>query len=292
MIKRPATSSAEMFLLMFQAGYPPFAVTMILVTLAVSMIILISGIASGGTFLPIATIGGIVILLLFLLVFLIALIRVLWTLLKAYVFVVLNLIFAPFQILVGTLPGSNAIGSWFRNLAANLAVLPTVLAMVFLSGYLTLAGIDQYLGALTGPLNQYLEGTEKRIVLIEMMGNIIRNFLDPNDPAKFSALFAMFILFGVSVAILLLTPKAADMIKAFLAGRPFEYGTAFGEAMRPIIVPAGYIAGIGREAAVKGISGYLGAEITTRLGERFARPERERTTAEAERAGRGEPPSV
>src|SRR4030043_661541 len=40
----------------------------------------------------------------------IALIRVLWTLLKAYVMVAISLIFAPFQIMMGVLPGSDAIG--------------------------------------------------------------------------------------------------------------------------------------------------------------------------------------
>src|SRR4030042_2723820 len=82
---------------------------------------------------------NVTILFLLAIIFLIIYIRILWALLKAYVMVVMHLIFAPFEILVGILPGSNAISSWFRNLIANLVVLPATIAMIFLSGYLAIA---------------------------------------------------------------------------------------------------------------------------------------------------------
>jgi len=64
----------------------------------------------------------------------------------------------------------------------------------------------------------------------------------------------MTILCFVSLGILLMAPKVSDMIKAFLAGKPFEYGTAIGEAIGPVRMVAPYGVGYGaREAAAWGV---------------------------------------
>lgn len=240
-INRPATSSIEILAVMLQAGYPPFAVSMIIVWLATTMITLITAVIPfTQPFAIPAAIGGIIILLLFLLIFLIALIRVLWTLLKAYVFVVLNLIFAPFMILVGTLPGSNAVGSWFKSLLANLAVLPTVITMVFLSGYLTLSGIVQFFNeTVVDLLNAIFRETGDPTPWIVQLGRELQDIP--------GSVLGMLVLICVSVGILLLTPKVADMIQAFLAGKPFGYGAAIGEAMGPVRIGAAF--GLGAGAA-------------------------------------------
>ncbi len=175
------------------------------------------------------------ILVLLAIVFLIALIRVFWSLLKAYVMVIINLIFAPFIILIGVLPGSNTIGTWFRNLIANLAVFPATLMMILLSFYLVyyaLKGVifDRILSLLTGEISSFEE-------FMYLIGDSIGNAPE------------MTILCFVSLGILLMAPKVSDMIKSFVAGRPFENGTALGQALGPIPMVAPYGVGYGTRRA-------------------------------------------
>jgi len=69
----------------------------------------------------------------------------LWfALIKAYIMILIDVIFAPFWIIGGLLPGSTSLGftNWLRNLAGNLAVFPAVVAFfaigkVFIDSYYT-----------------------------------------------------------------------------------------------------------------------------------------------------------
>jgi len=141
------------------------------------------------------------------------------------VMVVLGLIFSPFIILVGALPGSNVLSTWFRSLLANLAVLPTILIMTFLSGYLTVTAFWRIPNM--GPLVEgYITGTGDPLTQIQGMQNIIA------QPDTASQLSTIFVLFLVSLAILLLTPKAAEIIQSFLSGKPFAYGAAIMEPLQ------------------------------------------------------------
>lgn len=191
----------------------------------------LAGAALGPVTLGMGVIFSLLIILILAIVFLIALIRVFWSLLKAYVMVVLQLIFAPFIILVGVLPGSNAITGWFRNLIANLAVFPATLAMILLSYYL----ISYALENLFEPVFEFLAG---KIGFTEFMGRL-------PESIGLEALGQMTILCFLSLGFLLMAPKISDMIKSFMAGKPFEYGTALGEA-------AGPVTGLGRAGAVTG----------------------------------------
>jgi hypothetical protein len=64
-------------------------------------------------------------------------IRLFITLLNAYISIIISVIFAPLQIMIGAVPNSNAFNSWFRNLLANLAVFPIVTAMMILATVLS-----------------------------------------------------------------------------------------------------------------------------------------------------------
>jgi len=147
----------------------------------------------------------------------IALIRIAWTLLKAYAMIIIQLIFAPFQIMIGVLPGNNAIGTWFRNILANLMVWPTIMIMIFIGSYLILAGIAS---------------------MFENFGTWILSAMSATGftlPALLFGgweFFIRIILPFVGLGIILMAPKAADMIKAFMSGQPFGYGAAIGESLR------------------------------------------------------------
>jgi len=68
---------------------------------------------------------------------LIVLIRLWISLILAYVYVILDVIFAPFFILAGLIPGSSlGLGSWLRDIIANLAVFPMTIAFILLGSYL------------------------------------------------------------------------------------------------------------------------------------------------------------
>lgn len=172
---------------------------------------------------------GLILGLIVAILLLIALFRALWTLLKAFAMIVVNLVFAPFQILVGVLPGSNAITGWFKNLVANIAVFPTMLTMFFLGNYLMLAGVLKgiekatggYLGALKAIAEFNFTGENG---LLEIVGT----------GATYGPIWALTTLIFpfVGIFILLLIPKAADIIQSAITKKPFDYGTAIGETIK------------------------------------------------------------
>ena len=64
-----------------------------------------------------------------------ALLRLWFSLIKAYIMVLVDVIFAPFWIVAGLLPGvgqSAGIGAWLRDLIANLAVFPAIVTMLLI----------------------------------------------------------------------------------------------------------------------------------------------------------------
>jgi len=91
------------------------------------------GIAKGPSILEFVA-GMIVYIILTIAIFQ-ALFRTWFLLIKAYVFLLLDVIFAPLFIMAGLLPGSpgGGFGSWVRSLLGNLAAFPTVLTL-FLIG--------------------------------------------------------------------------------------------------------------------------------------------------------------
>lgn len=186
--------------------------------------IILGSITILGSFTPFAPLflaASIFIFIFLALVFIIAFIRVLWTLAKAYIGVVLGLIFGPFQILIGVLPGSNAISQWFRTLLANMLVLPTVVLMVYLAGYIIFVAMAAGGGFLVGLLNALTGGNLAQY----LANNNLAAAILQSNPAD------VFLLMLISWGILLLTPKAADIIHAFMEGKPFGYGSAIGESI-------------------------------------------------------------
>lgn len=60
--------------------------------------------------------------------------RVWFMLIKAYVFIILDVVFAPFWILKGVIPGAGGgFGPWIRSITSNLAAFPVVIVL-FLIG--------------------------------------------------------------------------------------------------------------------------------------------------------------
>ena len=65
------------------------------------------------------------------------LIRILFTIVNAYIQVIVSTIFGPLQLMFDAIPNTNAFGNWIRGLIANLAVFPTVMLLLLLGQILT-----------------------------------------------------------------------------------------------------------------------------------------------------------
>lgn len=135
--------------------------------------------------------------------------RIFLALLMAYVMVIILTIAAPFFFLIQALPGNNGAKEWFKQMAANVSVFPTVAIMFLFAGMLS--GISA-LGGGGGSVQPLTGGDLSQFPLLvggistEMIGKLI------------------------GIGFLLMTPEAANMVKGFITGQGRGGGGAFGGA--------------------------------------------------------------
>jgi hypothetical protein len=179
---------------------------------------------------PIGTLLGLIlfpiVLIVAIVVLLISGIRILWLLFKTYAMLLLQIILAPIQILLGTLSPAGY-GVWLRTFLSNLAVYPVVafmlvLAFVFLSGsFVAQAGHFEWLDDLLTHIMPFN-------INVGLFG---RGTWDPPLTAGAGADGILWL--GASLVIIITIPKAAELIKSLIEGQGFDYGTAIGQALRP-----------------------------------------------------------
>lgn len=152
----------------------------------------------GATFAP-QFAQGIGFLLTFLVLFIAiiwALIRLWFALLKAYIMILIDIVFAPFWILLGGVPGSRlSFEAWLRDIGSNLLAFP--------------AAITMFLLAVTF-MNLFAQRKED-IFVPPLIGN----------PAG-AAIGSL-----VGIGILLLTPSVVDMMRKALKAPEFDLSTIF-----------------------------------------------------------------
>lgn len=145
----------------------------------------------------------------FWLVFLILTIALLWALFRlwfqllvAYVYILLDVVLAPFWIIAGVLPGSPVgFGAWFREILANLSAFPTVIGMFLLGRvFIDTFGPTQSSGQFVPPL----------------IGN----------PASINAIGSL-----IGIGIILMTPQVVSMMRDLFKPPPFKYSAAIGQAV-------------------------------------------------------------
>ena len=203
----------------------------------------------------IAPLISMVVTLIVLFVLLFITIKILWMLIKTVVAIFLLVIFGPVYILGGVVFPSFGFGSWIKQLASNLAVYPVAGAMFILSYMFLVLGsflvfldlfnidtCDPGLNPLTHLLNQIFNALGFNACV---SGNVWQPPLTLNGAPGGTATGLIFCF--VSLSILFLIPKTADIIKGLISGRPYAYGTAIGEAFGPAAMGAaagwGYISG-------------------------------------------------
>ena len=150
--------------------------------------------------------------------------RIFLMLLMAYVMIILLTMFAPFFFLVQALPGNNGAKEWFRQMASNIAVFPTVALMFILAGIL--GGIGNLTGGGGGPAIQPAQIGQFPLI----MGNL--------DAQAIGEL--------VGIGFLLITPSAAEIVKNAMGGKGGGMGSMGAAAVG---------ASLGAGAAVVGAAG-------------------------------------
>lgn len=165
--------------------------------------------------------------------------KILWLLIKTYTMIVLQIVIAPFQILIGTINQNSGFGSWLKNMVSLLSVFPTVGLMFFLS-FVFLRGVFDSTTLFGIDLN-HVPGFDWLITHL-MPFNIKGGFLEENPwnaPLTVGEGAVAIIYLFVSFTIITLIPKTADIIKSMIEGKPFGYGSAIGEAVQPARTAAG-----------------------------------------------------
>ncbi len=240
----------------------------------------------GGVFGNLFTLGGLVLLplaLIFALIFFIILIfalgyihiKIILLLFKTVAYILLLVMFAPIQITLGLIFPGLGFSGWLRSLASHLAVFP-ILGLFFSLSFIFLAyAFDEALKTTALGETVSLFGLD--------LGGAGMGFVTGWPPllgfggGDIGAL----ILLGVSLTLLFLAPKTAEIIKGLITGRPLSYGMAAGEALA-FGVGLGGITGVTRQAAGRavgsGITGAVGARMTSyggvvgKVGQVFTHP--------------------
>ncbi len=78
-------------------------------------------------------IGGLVFATVFAIATLFGIFRLFFELLKTYVSIIIAIVLSPIALMLGALPGNNALQSWLKTMIANLAVFPGVLLILSLA---------------------------------------------------------------------------------------------------------------------------------------------------------------
>jgi len=168
-----------------------------------------------------------------------ALFRLWFALISAYIFLLLDVIFAPFWIAAGLIPGSPVtFGLWLRDTVSNLAAFPTTLVMLFLGKIF----IDTF--------NNVKPGT---IFIPPLVG-------DPGNMKLFSSF--------IGLGFILLTPRVVQMTKEALKAPKFD--------ITPIKQSLGAGAGTPTGAVRSSAAGYaathydITGQTVTKRGQRLA----------------------
>ena len=139
--------------------------------------------------------------------------RVFLMLLMAYVMIIILTMVAPFFFLVQALPGNNGAKEWFKQMAANVAVFPTVALMFIFAGII--GGISA------------LGGTGESVFSNQEIGQF---------PLLVGNINAVIVGKFIGIGLLLMTPEAGNMVKRFISGGQgggggFGAGAAIGGAI-------------------------------------------------------------
>ncbi|MBI2613961.1 MAG: hypothetical protein HYW62_04255 [Candidatus Levybacteria bacterium] len=124
-----------------------------------------------------------------------ALFRLWFTLIIAYVHILLDVVLAPFWIIGGIIPGSPiSLSGWLRDIIANLAAFPAVIGMFMLGKVF---------------MDAFTKGTPGQQFVPPLIGN-------PGDTSLIGSL--------IGLGIILMTPNVVNMLKSALKAPKIDTG--------------------------------------------------------------------
>jgi len=143
-----------------------------------------------------------------------ALLRLWFALIMSYIYILIDVVLAPFFIIGGIIPGSPiSLSGWLRDLIANLAAFPATIAMFMLGkvfmdsfGKPPLPGTQNFIPPLVG---------------------------DPGSPSIIGSL--------IGLGIILMTPNIVNMLKTMLKAPKID--TGLGKALAPGLGTPGRLVG-------------------------------------------------
>jgi hypothetical protein len=175
--------------------------------------------------------------LIMLIAILVALLRLWVSLVISYINVLLDVVFAPWWLIAGLLPGSPfGIGAWFRDLISNLAVFPVAISFFLIANYFV-----QAFSNTSAPL--YSNG-------------LIPPLLGGADPQAVSAI--------IGLGFLLMLPTLLSSLKAGLKAPKINFG--------PFFAPIGVGAGVVMGAPKRAVSGVLNEATRLRYDKTTGHP--------------------
>lgn len=149
--------------------------------------------------------------------------KIFFALIGPYVGIVLSVVFAPLQLLLGAIPGTQGgLGGWLKNLLANVLVFPVTFAMlcmaaIFKSGPQLSECFPTPSSAFLGPGAEWCTRAEEVII--------------PWAPAtigNWGKVAGHLISFGILFTI----PKVVQMVQSALEIKPSPWGEAAAEEIR------------------------------------------------------------
>ncbi|MBF8249883.1 MAG: hypothetical protein HW400_484 [Candidatus Levybacteria bacterium] len=170
----------------------------------------------GGAPILILAVGAIIVYLIIFVALLTALFRLWFMLLMSYVYILLDVVLAPFWIIGGIIPGSSiSISGWFKDIGANLLAFPATIGMFMLGKVF----MDAFGKPSTNPTQSFVP---------PLIGN----------PGNLNLLGSL-----ISLGIILMTPNVVNMLKAMLKAPKID--TGIGKALAPGLGAPGRIVGGG-----------------------------------------------
>jgi len=146
-----------------------------------------------------------------LIIALILIIKLIFALTQAYINIILAVIFAPIQILVGAIPGfeSNGFGKWFKNLFTEILIFPAVLIVLMIGVFISQNTISTLWipPLISGP-----------------------SFTGDAMSGSLSALIIQSI---IGIGFLLLLPNVPNIVRKAMGKEDSGYGTMIGKNLSP-----------------------------------------------------------
>jgi hypothetical protein len=163
--------------------------------------------------------------------------------------------------MLDALPGQSGFSGWFRNLVANLAVFPATIVM-FLLGMILIG--PPRLGPITLPNVGIGPFKLNPLQLSPNSGFSGGGWVPPGfgGAADIAALQGL-----IGFAIILMTPKVAEMVKSALQIKPAPYGAAIAAPIMTagsiVATPVTYPTGIIRGGMEKGLETKIAQKAQT-----------------------------